>query len=1376
MSSCPNKKSTAWQRLLKSLSKFPDRAEEKAMSVFIKWGNSIPDSITASNVVNGVGFKKGPMSPMQFGKMCKRIGSYNRNNGTAHYVTPEYNSDKDTFKAVLNINFYPSMYSTPRAYHEEFFPTEEVDIDGTPITVNNVASQYTGRTVNVDGVTVVNGNEYWFNNELYSSMEDAIKAKEAIEFQMKSSGYGKANTALDKYLEEFLGQYGITVKQIDDFKQRFGIDGVAAADMVNNLILVAQGRADALTIPEEAAHFIIDMLGESHPLYKAMEKVIKDTDEYKEVVRDYSEVYGGNEKKMMKEAMGKVLAKRLYNQYQGKNSTLFDRVIQWIKNLFKSAKNRQLEDKLNDAFSEVADGVLKGYIDLNSNNIIRDGVYYQVDESRIVGVIRKNIRELENRANFIERNTQSNEALSYSNEYRSYAEIIKQQLESGEVKLAIVSLIEVLEKSELEEIQEELRRASEAWYNESPLEDSEISNRRIKSIYETMQVYDSMLSTIDKALEEDRELKKFKETQISSYSDETLSERIARLKANFSSIKADAEKNMRTNVRKLLEEISVTYTGPDGKKIKFNPDELLESKVGNIGWVGANVMPMHSVSDEVLKMVYKIVVDIHMESQRGALDDGNRLKALQLEMEKSGFRDMGIFFEKDKNGDKTGFLLTNDNWGEYNQEYENMHKRILDKINAGRDNKYEEFYDIRKSDLSKEEVKIYESEINEFSRKFRKKVDGIWVANPNHNPKYDELMKMHPSVKAYYDEMKRIHIKTREMLPKGYMKKETMFLMPQIRMDDMQVLASGNDPLMKKLKLFSKKQIDKFRILEDDLGYGDTSGYGGSTVTHKQKLLPIYFVRKLNNMRELSDNTTGMYANFSEMARGYGGLFDRLPDLFVIQESLGNRSVFRDDKEFKSKVGISGLESNEYKAFQSFMSIFVFGEEKQDVKIKVGDDKVLRPSKFIYKVIDYIRKKNLFMNLPTILSGYVKSNIDLFLDSVTGLYITKESQWWATKEVARNFTDKNFLKDIVSRKKESKIYSLMERSGANGDMKKIFNRLDLQNPLQRFTMEDFWYGAYEIFGFQNKAVYTLAVYDNYRLVGDKIISKEQFKELRSNKSSEEINEEWESLREKSMYNMFEMKNGELVVMDEFKKHITPQLENTINGIITSRTKAIEGNLAKFDKSAWSSTIVGNLLLMHRGWMVQGAVDRLKKGGVNYNTGIYEEGFYRTMLKMIWGLTKHEQRKLMFTAPYWRDMPAYQKRNVYKSLTDISFAVALYALYLLMNSIADDDDNDDDWGVQFLAYLSTRMFLEQGAFYNPKELPSILNSPSAAFSTIDILYDVLDVFDTEKVKYGIYKDYYGWQKGLMKLSPLHNIKKLEDPSVQNKYVRNMIVGN
>ena len=65
--------------------------------------------------------------------------------------------------------------------------------------------------------------------------------------------------------------------------------------MVNKVVAVSQGKADITTLPEEASHFIIEMLGKEHPLYKAMMKNITETKEYAQVKEEYKDVYTNEE-------------------------------------------------------------------------------------------------------------------------------------------------------------------------------------------------------------------------------------------------------------------------------------------------------------------------------------------------------------------------------------------------------------------------------------------------------------------------------------------------------------------------------------------------------------------------------------------------------------------------------------------------------------------------------------------------------------------------------------------------------------------------------------------------------------------------------------------------------------------------------------------------------------------------------------------------------------------------------------------------------------------------------------------------------------------------------------------------------------------------
>ena len=147
--------------------------------------------------------------------------------------------------------------------------------------------------------------------------------------------------------------------------------------------------------------------------------------------------------------------------------------------------------------------------------------------------------------------------------------------------------------------------------------------------------------------------------------------------------------------------------------------------------------------------------------------------------------------------------------------------------------------------------------------------------------------------------MKEIHLATRNLLPKGFSKRETRFLVPQIRMDDMQLMAREGDTLSEKLAGIKRKMGEKFKILEDDKEYGDTTGYQLHTPEgKKRKLLPIYFTRRLPDMRELSDDTTSMYAHFSEMANNFYGLTRRLDDLYMIQMTIAERDVYKNQKAF----------------------------------------------------------------------------------------------------------------------------------------------------------------------------------------------------------------------------------------------------------------------------------------------------------------------------------------------------------------------------------------------------------------------------------------------------------------------------------------------
>jgi hypothetical protein len=1077
-----------------------------------------------------------------------------------------------------------------------------------------------------------------------------------------------------------------------------------------------------------------------------MAKNIKESKEYEEVVKEYGELYDMDEKRLVKEAMGKVLAKHIVSKYEGKNASVLDRIINWFKNTFKNFSKTDLQKGIDDIYGKVAEGVFKDTLDLKESNLKDTNKYFQASKrlDNIKTKLLKNIDVLNQRAASVAKKTASNESNAVAENLRMAAKILKGNLDADQTKLAITNFLSFIKENELGPMMEVLE------YHKKN-KDEVMSSKDVNEIVDLTTMYEIILNDLTKG--------KY-DNDFNDYMD-SINGDIREILADLGQLKGFAEGMRHDRIREILDEISIEYVGKDGKRIKFDPDELLNSKVGDIGWVGANIMPMHSVNDEVLKMVWKLVSDIHNESYRKAIDNGRSLQFLQSKMEAAGFKDMTIFKEKDENGDETGFLMTDKNWGVYNRELEAVKERVRKAL--GRETYYEIVYD----QLSSDEQKVFKNEWQRFASKY-KSWDGVqYTPNPPVNKEFAKLLKLHPTVAAYYKELEKIHIESRENLPRIYNSLEKFYMLPQIRKDDMQILAASGDSLSNKLKLIGKNIKNKWVVVSDDIGYGDQSGMTVKNVKgHADRMLPIYFTRALENKKELSSNITGMYAHFSEMAYNFNGLAKRLDDLSLIQSQLGSRDVFKNKVAVKKDEAVSGMTTNEYKAMENFMKIHVFGQQNNSASITIGD-KSYDIAKPVRNVIGYIRAKNLFMNVFTMLSGAIKGNVDTTVDAVAGNYITKESQVWAVGELAKS--SGAFLKGLATKNHFDKTIMLLERSGALKNMHSIFDRLDINNPLGRVTMEDVVYGMYEPFSTQIKGVYALAVYDNNRLVNGKFIDRVTFDQDNKDKSKSELDKMWATYRDKSLYNAYESKEGRLVIKDEFKKYLTPAVENRIEGLIKNRTSVMEGTLGSMDKGAAHTSIIGQLGLLHRGWLIQGATERYKAGGVNYLTGQYEEGFHRTLIGYISGFLKHQASKQGFMKAYKADLEPWQKRNLKRGTTDIAFTLAIYSLYLLANSVAEDDK--EDYWAQFIAYLSTRALLEQNAFTNPFEIINIISSPSAATNTIETFYNLYKMpFKEDKVKTGVFKGQSHLEKSLWQLSPFNNFWGMQDPATKNKFIK------
>jgi hypothetical protein len=190
-------------------------------------------------------------------------------------------------------------------------------------------------------------------------------------FQLDQSKLSAADKKLDDQLLTFLNEFGVTNIEINNFKKRFGIDALGATDVMQKLIYLSSKR-NISTVPEEAAHMMVMLMGKNHPLIQEAFTNIESWSGYKSVEKQYMPIYKDKDKVKI-EALGHLIRDAVINKYTSKNpveKTLFQKIKNLINTFLKSIRNK-FGIKKNDnivydkqAVVKIAEGILAGDVSL----------------------------------------------------------------------------------------------------------------------------------------------------------------------------------------------------------------------------------------------------------------------------------------------------------------------------------------------------------------------------------------------------------------------------------------------------------------------------------------------------------------------------------------------------------------------------------------------------------------------------------------------------------------------------------------------------------------------------------------------------------------------------------------------------------------------------------------------------------------------------------------------------------------------------------------------------------------------------------------------------------------------------------------------------
>ena len=197
-------------------------------------------------------------------------------------------------------------------------------------------------------------------------------------YQLASNLVNPAIEELDKYLLDFLKGFNVKSKEFEELKSRLGVNALGATDVLNKLIWYVKNRNEE-TLPEEAAHMIVALMGEKNPDIIELLTNIKNWSEYEAIKNEYLPIYN-DENKVKIEAVGKLIAKSLVKNYKAngldknKLQKALDNIINFIEEILSSLSFNNVFMYNESVADHIAINVLSGNKDyiykiknLNSN-------------------------------------------------------------------------------------------------------------------------------------------------------------------------------------------------------------------------------------------------------------------------------------------------------------------------------------------------------------------------------------------------------------------------------------------------------------------------------------------------------------------------------------------------------------------------------------------------------------------------------------------------------------------------------------------------------------------------------------------------------------------------------------------------------------------------------------------------------------------------------------------------------------------------------------------------------------------------------------------------------------------------------------------------
>lgn len=640
------------------------------------------------------------------------------------------------------------------------------------------------------------------------------------------------------------------------------------------------------------------------------------------------------------------------------------------------------------------------------------------------------------------------------------------------------------------------------------------------------------------------------------------------------------------------------------------------------------------------------------------------------------------------------------------------------------------------------------------------------------NPKYFDNSAAYkkitsdPKLKALYDALVDVMDLSNSKI--GFLRYANKYKLPQIEGGSWTQIRSKDNFL----KGIAYAAQDLYTVKDDDDRYmiENAKRSDGSLV----KLIPTRYIKMLDNPDAITNDVVGSIIHYYKMAVNYEKMSEAAPELELALDFISRM-------DFKDKKGgrISGVESKTYDKMKDLMDRFVYGMEKDakevDIKLPKGKHVKLSIDKLVNNLAAYTRIQGISQNLNVILTGLITNKIQNRLEAMSGIYFGNEELAKATKTLLPAYVDA--IKNIGKANNKNKVLCYLEFLGVVRDNEQTFSKLN-QSRLLRALNQHYWYFGHEIGDIitKGKLALSVAFFNKYDPETGKFVNKNQF--LRKFKDKKKGKAAWKALNI-TFFDAFEVKDNQLVVRPEYAKIVDEKTLNRIKNTTKQIATRIDTQLTDLDKSKLHSTLIGQLLLIYRNFILVNLQTKfLTKRQFNYSTGMWSEAqipaAYEYLKRHYFDKSKIDQLKELYKDHY-DELDDYEKGCLKRVTYELLFStLGFWLISSIIRAIADEDR--DNWWKQEAAYLTLRASLETRGNVLPIEVFNMLNTPTAAWSTLQYWGDLITVAlqdPTEEINKGPYRGLNRLQRSLIKATPLRSIYEARDPRSKLEYYDNLI---